>query len=331
VLILDNGLEPWNAEVVSGLSDNVHYSHDAGGFYRQFRQSGELVETEYVVLVDDDNFLLDEGLEACILELERHADLIAVSGSMCNFRSWRGRVILNAPKREYIKYTLDSPDIEDRVSHKFNPYDVTGWYAVQRREVFRLIMPVVADVSEEVACAYSSEIGLEMGLAILGPTKNIPDLTVLRSLENPPENDAGHSRSLHFHTWWLDERYRHETDDFVRALKTLAPDATDTLWPLMVQELDGYSSRCAQASTPLTPRPPNFLVHILRRIRSRIRFALKLATAGLLSPKNRRQGFVVVRTATRAKIQPSADSFNVTPGLARVVTVVQRFYATSRD
>jgi len=239
-------------------------------------------------------------------------------------------VIFNRGK-EYVKYSLDSPDAEDRISHKLHPYDCTGWYAVQRREAFRLIMPVIADVSEEVSCAYASEMGLEMGLVILGPTANIPNLTLIRSLENPPIDDAGHSRTLHFHTWWLDEGYRRQTDDFVRALKTLAPDATYDLNSLIVQELDGYSLQIAKVSKPLTSHPPNFLVKLLRRVRWRVRFALQLATADLLSPKNRRHGIAVVGTATRAKRHPSVDSFDVTPGLARAVTMVQRFHGTSRD
>ncbi len=53
LVILDNGAESWSDDVISSLSDNVHYSHEAGGYYRQMRQSGELIETEYAVLIDD--------------------------------------------------------------------------------------------------------------------------------------------------------------------------------------------------------------------------------------------------------------------------------------
>lgn len=329
VLILDNGLEAWSDNILTGLSDNVHYLHDAGGYYRQLRQSGELVKTEYAILIDDDNFLIDEGLEACIRELESHSDLIAVSGKMCSFRFWRGRVILHAPDSQYLKFRHNSPDTEDRVSRKFNPYGVTGWYAVQRREVFRLIMPMVADVSEETACAYTCEIGVEMGLAILGPTTNIPDLTVLRSHENPPEDDAGHSRNLHFHTWWLDEKYSLENEGFVRALTTLAPDTTDTLSPLMVHELNQFATRVMQNFNPPTPLS-NFLVSRLGKSRAKFKVALQLAT-DLVSPKTRRRGLTVVPTATLAGRRPSADLIDVTPGLARVVTAVQHFYVGSKD
>ncbi|MDE0973552.1 MAG: TIGR00180 family glycosyltransferase [Candidatus Nanopelagicales bacterium] len=329
VLILDNGLEAWSDNILTGLSDDVHYLHDAGGYYRQLRQSGELVKTEYAILIDDDNFLIDEGLEACIRELESHSDLIAVSGKMCSFRFWKGRVILHAPDSQYLKFRHNSPDIEDRVSRKFNPYGVTGWYAVQRREVFRLIMTMVADVSEETACAYACEIGLEMGLAVLGPTTNIPNLTVLRSQENPPEDDAGHSRSLYFHTWWLDEKYCLENEDYVRALSALAPDTTATLTPLMVQELNQFATTDMQKFNLISAKH-NSLASRSAKFRAKFRVGLQLAT-DLLSPKTRSRGLTVVPTATRAGRRPSADLIDVTPGLVRVVTAVQHFYVGSKD
>ena len=345
LLILDNGMEPWSSAVVAGLGSNVHYSHDEGGFYRQMRQCGELVETEYAILIDDDNLLVEEGLEACILELESRAEFIAVSGQAAMLRYLRGRIILEPAYTENFRFSNKSPKVEERISLQFNPYRHTGWYAVQRTSTFRVLLPVVSEVSEHTPCAYTPEIGLELGLVILGATTTIPHLTLIRSVENPPEDDAFHSRSLYFQDWWLDERYHRETDHFVRCLKALAPDANASFWIFMVNELNQFASKAAKRAKPkmlvavLKKNPitqvswilGNLPLDRLRVWRWKFQYGLRLARALVLHPNNRSQGFIDLPSPRKVKARPSADLFDVTQGLVSVVNAVQRFYSPPRD
>lgn len=337
LLILDNGDRRWDDETISRHTSNVHYFHDPGGYYRQMKMAADFVTTKYAVLIDDDNMLVPEGLEACILSLQANDELIAVMGQAAVMRYWRGRVILEPCYSQNLNFSNTSNNIQERIWNKLNPYRTTGWYAVQRSQVFRSLLHMVSNVSEESSCPYVAELSLEMGLVLLGSTTTIPNLTVLRSTENPPEDE--HLRRMTFQSWWLQKEFRNGHVKVIQALMELVARKSDLLTITLIQEFSRYSLATGnkRISMPTKPTPEGldhkflnsqifrFLISGTKEMSRKGRLLFRIFAASV-TRNHGVKNFIGLSSPRNSKVKASADLLEMTPGLKGVILAVQDFY-----
>ena len=334
--VFDNGECPWPEYSRESLGSNVHYEHDPGGFYRQILRSAEVVSTKYAVLVDDDNMLIERGLRSCIAHLDKAPEVVAVMGQAAGLAYSRGHVVISPAYRANFDYSNDSVNAVDRVRCQLAPYRCTGWYAVQRRPVFQRLIPLIAEVAAASPCAYASEIALEVGLVVLGPTSTARELTILRSAENAPESDANHSRELSFSQWWLDPQHTDETEAFLSAMsRHLGLDSVDSL--TLAEEL----SRFARAdSTPkrklarilaspavklVTSRLSPHLRSRIARMPSRARLVLHV-TLGRARRLGSTPSYVVVGVESADGADPFFEILRPSTDLSNTLAFVRSFH-----
>ena len=77
VHLLDGSAESIPENLLQGLEENITYHHLYKSLFERLRIGPELVETEYSILLGDDEFFLPSALQACIDELEADRSLVA--------------------------------------------------------------------------------------------------------------------------------------------------------------------------------------------------------------------------------------------------------------
>lgn len=216
VHVLDGSAEAINPDQIESLALNIHYHHLPVSIWMRLEKVNDLVKTQYVSLLADDEFYIPSALEASILELENDQELVACCGQGIG-KSLSGdlTVHLSTVENDKSSYrkgknSLTQDDPVERMVFHMNPYSPSTSYAVCRSQAWLPTMGMLS--AREFSSLAVGELLLELSISFQGKTKVINELMQLRSAENPPyEGRLG----LHFHTWYVDPNYAREVDDFL--------------------------------------------------------------------------------------------------------------------
>jgi glycosyltransferase domain-containing protein len=133
VFVADSsGQNSANLEVIAAVSDalNITYQHYNVDFYPKITQALNTIQTRYVVLCADDDFLIPNALGKCVDFLETHSDYAVVHGLEV--------VISRIPQppgiltRSYPQRTIDDESPITRLKNHLSSYTPTI-YGVHRR------------------------------------------------------------------------------------------------------------------------------------------------------------------------------------------------------
>ena len=216
VYVLDGSVEGINSDNLTDITSNIHYHHLPVSIWMRFETVKDLVKTQYVSLLADDEFFIESALESSILELENDQELVSCCGQgIGKYLSNDLTVPLSAVEDHKSNYrkvshilTQDNP-VERMIFH-MNPYNPSTIYAVCRSQAW---LPTVGMLcAREFSSMLVGELQFELSMSFQGKTKVINELMQLRSAENP-SNEEG--LGLQFHTWYADPVYAGEVDDFL--------------------------------------------------------------------------------------------------------------------
>ncbi len=221
ILILDNGKNPLGNQAVSKLPENITYVYKSGAFAQLLESLDNLIRTPYAIYCDDDNLVLPSGLAQGVELLEKEDELLFVWGKTALFQRVLGRIYL---REEYIKDSYNfaiQNNPTDRVSGHLQNYQPTAWYAIHRRAYFLEWTNFVARCFRELSTGYATEWGTEIASFYRGKSRCTDQLTVLRSLENPPLDQHAQRRTLGFAAWLNSCDFQNETKLFFAAVMDL--------------------------------------------------------------------------------------------------------------
>ncbi len=224
------------------FSSNIHYHHLPVSIFKRIAEASNLVETEYVAFLADDDFFLPSALEKCILELEHSPALVACCGRQIGKLlaadltvRWSAVQGLRSSHEGGHSSALEMEDPLERVLAHFSPYSPSTIYSVCRSDAWIKATQVLS--TREFSSGVALEVQFELLMSFQGKTKVIEDLMWLRSAENDSHTTGF---ELAFHTWFSDKRYGPEVDDFLTiTAKALAAGA---LSPGMVRH--GLEQAC---------------------------------------------------------------------------------------
>lgn len=223
LIMLDGSSQPISQECLVGLGDNIQYVWMPVSLEERLRKATQMVDTEYVVMLADDEFFLPSALEACVEYLNDNLDTVAAVGRCANF--WPSRYQLKANQRYPFWQSLAQNDPRDRILHHASAYQASSCYAVARAKPWTLCLQTAAAM--KFSTPYAIEIQIEFMMTYMGKIKILDDLMWLRSGENHPVQFSGWDRKLEFHQWYGNKRFQEEvtafTDVIVEAIMSYCP------------------------------------------------------------------------------------------------------------
>ena len=216
VHVMDGSEKAINPEQIERLAPNIHYHHLPGSIWMRFEKANDLVKTQYVSLLADDDFFIPSAAEASILELEKDQELVACCGQRIA-KCLKGNLTVHLStvenhKSSYRKgeNSLTQDDPIERMIFHMNPYAPSTIYAVCRSQAWLQTMELLC--AREFSSGTVAELQFELSIPFKGKTKVIDELMWLRSGENAPNVEG---IGPHFHTWYVDPKYSREVNDFL--------------------------------------------------------------------------------------------------------------------
>lgn len=215
VHVLDGSTDAINHDQMESLAQNIHYHHLPVSIWMRLEKANDLVKTQYVSLLADDEFFIPSAVEASILELEKDQELVACCGQRIAKRlSGDLTVPILTVERHKSTYrkganSLTQDDPVERMIFHMNPYAPSTIYAVCRSQAWLPTMELLC--AREFSSPLVGELQFELSISFKGKTKVIDELMWLRSAENPPSEEG----YLPCHTWYVDPNYSREVDDFL--------------------------------------------------------------------------------------------------------------------
>jgi len=195
--------------------------------------SCDLVHTEYVALLGDDELYTSHGLSDCISQLESDKRLVACVGRSMFFFHREGEIIghQNYEKSQNLVHTFGS-DIdrlhESLVDITRAPYLLYGLFNVQQWKT-----AVRVSYGRKYASGYAYELSFHFIATLLGPSMMVDSLVWMRSGENPAMSSDAVNRKIGVGEWGTDPQFSEEVtyliNGVVRAVANEGRLTTDEL------------------------------------------------------------------------------------------------------
>jgi len=275
ILIIDGSPEAWKSN--TKLPANTRYYHMPKSIEARFRFAAKLVETEYAILLSDDEFFLYSGLASCIAYLDSNVDVVACKGAAIAFQNYIAGVTVGLPVYPELRntYAVDQSTEQGRMLQHMRPYAMATLWAVMRRKVFIATLHAMgADGPFKSAAA--GELQTSLVAAYYGKCHVLNELVWLRSYEN--ENIWWNDGRLSILEWYLDPVYSDEVERFYKSIESQI-DVNDPIllrtW--LISAMDAYVEGCRT-----DPRKPSFKSYLFSILRRNISKQIKLRVKNIL-------------------------------------------------
>jgi glycosyltransferase domain-containing protein len=214
VHVFDGTSTPINSEIIKDNSRNIHYHHMPCSLEERLGKAAEIVDTPYVVLLGDDEFFIPSALENCVQQLAAYPDLVACIGRTMGFYRSNGKIYAAPAYLEMKNYKIEDQTPKERMMAHMAHYTPSTFYAVQRVDVWKNNMSLLASGRGKYSCPYVGEMQIELGTCYQGKSIVIDNLMWMRNKENAPIDDAKFNRKLSFSSWYNDPRHHEEVEQF---------------------------------------------------------------------------------------------------------------------
>ena len=215
---MDGSPDPIGTKDLENLSTNIHYHHTNDDFFDRMQKATEVIDTQYVALLGDDDLFAMSGLERCIEHLEEKTEVFGVVGRSMYFFHQRG-VVFGEPKHpEATNYERDIRDGIARLYNLYHPGKIGAVaYGVYRADQWK---PAIrATYAKKYSSGYVYDTFLRTLLTFSGEIQVVEAVTWLCSGENPPiKNQSSFNRSIDLIEWFDDPKFKTEVEEYKRRL-----------------------------------------------------------------------------------------------------------------
>lgn len=211
LLIVDGSDSPWSD--VDQYDDNpfVTYVWSPTPPFERLRIAASEVKTKYLVMSQEEDFLLPTSVTRMVGILESSPDLVAVSGEEAPFRRYGKKIRLVPSNPTGMKFFVESDSAvdDDRLERHFSNFAPRHYYSVMRREAYA----VTVSCLPTSRCSWSgfTEFAIELCTCLQGPTKVINVLTrLVRSIFDNEEYGIPHQTANTVVEWQSNPLYADE-------------------------------------------------------------------------------------------------------------------------
>ena len=199
---------------LSFLSANIHYHHAREDFFARMLLATEIVDTEYVALLGDDDLFCKSGLRQSIAMLDNEPSVFGVVGRAMYFFYQRGKVLGHRTHESASNYSENITTGIQRLQNLYHEGKIGAIaYGVFRSEGWKV--SVRATYGKKFSCAYVYDTFLRTMLTYCGDIRVSKNLTWLCSGENPPIKDySSFNRRIGLIDWFDTPDLKTEVVDF---------------------------------------------------------------------------------------------------------------------
>lgn len=217
LIIIDGTDIPLSQNILDKIDklENVTYLHLAESLVSRLNQAIKYISTPYASLLSDDEFFLKGALKNLVYNLDDNVELCGCIGQSLVFDFDRcSERPIYSDHFSYFDYKVMHDNAKDRMNYALSSYKAAFAYGLYRTVVWQnswttitiFSSPSVPEIHQLIiACAY-------------GKYKTINELYWLRSEENKPVNFSGWNRSVTYHDWWIDNKFKTERIEFIQSL-----------------------------------------------------------------------------------------------------------------
>jgi glycosyltransferase domain-containing protein len=216
LLIVDGSAEP-NRTIGHAEQKNVSYLHSPNSFQERMLLAINHVNTEFVVLIPDDEFMIPAALDKFIGILKLDFELSSIQGRALSFWVSRGTFVCKNQYKKFRDFQFSKKIWKVRLYDFWsseNGYVVHyPVYSLMRSFQWKKLMSLVYEEKLNNAYAYEIKLNLLSPLFINSAVTNT--LYWLRSEENPPNSSEFFDRSVRFSKWYLDPQNASDVREFL--------------------------------------------------------------------------------------------------------------------
>lgn len=214
VIILDGTAESIDIHDINLFKNIKYFHHPDKSLFERLGLCADLIDTDYAILCCDDEIYLENGLVACIEELEKNKEISCAMGRVLCFRyrDNKKRLVGFSGYDQFKNYFLDNDNPLERL--KMHMSDTKGrptMYSVTRSLYLKEILKLVSN-SEQFPCQQTYELQSDISLAYYGKIKFVENLTWLRNFDEQPLWPRG---KQYFEKWYLDDNSKSQIDMFL--------------------------------------------------------------------------------------------------------------------
>jgi glycosyltransferase domain-containing protein len=193
------------------ILDNLLYEYTPGITYTQkIEHVLQIVNTPYVVLCADDDFIVPEGIDACIEFLEKNKDYSVAQGLIIRYY----KELVNNKVRFDTLYenniSNDSDNVETRLFQLFNPYK-SLLYAVHRTD---LLKKTFISAGNSIKNLFLNEYLVSIIPTLFGKTKELDSLYQIREFAL----DSDDKTSINLDVLLFDDKMKLEYESFLELI-----------------------------------------------------------------------------------------------------------------
>jgi len=218
VHIMDGSPVPIGQEYLEDLAPNIKYHHSNDDFFSRMRSATELIDTQYVAMLGDDDLFVKSGLKRCIEHLDDKTEVFGVVGRSMYFFHQRG-VVFGEPKHpEATNYEQNICGGIARLYNLYHPGKIGAIaYGVFRADQWK---PAIrATYARKYSSGYVYDTFLRTLLTYSGEIEVVEAVTWLCSGENPPiQNQSSFNRSIDLIEWFDDSKFKIEIEEYKQRL-----------------------------------------------------------------------------------------------------------------
>lgn len=217
-LVIVDGSPTPNLEMAKSAPKGVTYLHSTDDFSSRMLKCVDLVGTEFVAVLGDDDFFCASGLRACMARLDRDYELVGCVGRSIRFFFQDGRLLAEQRDPESSDFPESVNSGIERLLATYHPGKIGAlFYGVYRSRDWKDVVRVAYSV--RVATGYIYDTIIRSLLTYRGPVGVEETALWFCSSENPPvRSGPGMDRTVGFVEWLSSEKTCPEVERCIQVI-----------------------------------------------------------------------------------------------------------------
>ena len=179
VIVADGSDEPQSECFIDQYTDHIKYIHSKSPLPKRLEIAASLVDTEYCILLSDDEFYLPKALLECVVFLDNNHEYIAAGGVAVGFRPGSTGLLGFEKYSNWLGRERIEPSPRDRVIAHMASYANYLSVSVTRSDIWKSIARLYA--SREIPIFALWELEMNLILSYGGKSKVLNNLMLFRS------------------------------------------------------------------------------------------------------------------------------------------------------
>jgi glycosyltransferase domain-containing protein len=210
LIMVDGSARPSIGNLDSSKHPKLKYFHFPRTFVEQLRLGFTEATRPYVIMCDDDEFLVYPTLDEASAILESKPDVAGVVGASLGFSCFRNTMVAKPCYEPNLTLNISADSPARRLEQLLSAKGSTIFYALVRREAGRVAGSFISE--RTYSCPYLPEYQIAATWCAAGKVEVIRRVLQMRNLRNPPVQRKGFDRSMLLHEWSADARNEGDRD-----------------------------------------------------------------------------------------------------------------------